>query len=396
MSFRIVMLAAASVGAAAFAGPLDPPTGTISSTGRTLTEVEPRIPISSATTPGDANSVFRITSPGSYYLTGGISISTNLAAIEIAASNVTIDLNGFRVAQPTATSSRPGIVADLPVRGIIIRNGSVREFEGGGINLTSGGDGANSRIENVQAYFNGSTAFSVGPDSVILECGISNHTGNGLAAGDGSVVSNCSITDIIGAGMIVGNNVSIDGCSMSAGSGLGISAGSFANIIDTNIFDVALSGIEVGAGSTVRGCTVRESGGVGILAGERANISHCSVILSGLDGISAGAYSVIRRNNADSNGTSTAVTSAGISVTGGGSMVLDNHSTDNEVGFRAVNGGNCFFSNHATSNSVLAWSIAEGNVALIVNTANAGAILGDAGGTEPSASNPNPRANFTY
>ncbi|MCL4222042.1 MAG: hypothetical protein KJZ65_11815 [Phycisphaerales bacterium] len=54
------------------AGPPDPPSGPVASSYKTLAEVEPRIAIKATNTPGDANSVFRITQSGSYYLAGDI------------------------------------------------------------------------------------------------------------------------------------------------------------------------------------------------------------------------------------------------------------------------------------------------------------------------------------
>lgn len=61
-------------------------------THKTLTEVEPRIAISATNTPGDADSLFKITAPSSYHPTGSI---TGRHGIEIVASGVTLDLNGF-------------------------------------------------------------------------------------------------------------------------------------------------------------------------------------------------------------------------------------------------------------------------------------------------------------
>ena len=48
-----------------FAGPLDPPAGPVASTYKTLTEVEPRIAINATNTPGDADSIYKVTQPGS-------------------------------------------------------------------------------------------------------------------------------------------------------------------------------------------------------------------------------------------------------------------------------------------------------------------------------------------
>ena len=50
-------------------GPLAPP-GAAAPTTKTLDQVEPRIAINSTNTPGDADSLYKITQPGSSYLTG--------------------------------------------------------------------------------------------------------------------------------------------------------------------------------------------------------------------------------------------------------------------------------------------------------------------------------------
>jgi hypothetical protein len=54
------------------AGPLTPPAGPVTSTYKPLSDVEPRIAINAVNTPGDSSSVFLITQPGSYYLTGNV------------------------------------------------------------------------------------------------------------------------------------------------------------------------------------------------------------------------------------------------------------------------------------------------------------------------------------
>src|SRR5882724_6913166 len=94
----IVSLAALSLIATASllsAGPLDPPVGAVTSSYKTLTEVEPRTAINATNTPGDADSVFKITQPGSYYLTGNVQGVASKHGIEIASSNVSLDLGGF-------------------------------------------------------------------------------------------------------------------------------------------------------------------------------------------------------------------------------------------------------------------------------------------------------------
>ena len=98
--------------AAVLAGPLDPPAGPVAPTHKTLTEVEPRTPIGPQTTPGDADSVYRIAQPGSYYLVGNLAGQDGKAGIEIATSGVSIDLNGFDVTG--SAGSLDGIRSGVP------------------------------------------------------------------------------------------------------------------------------------------------------------------------------------------------------------------------------------------------------------------------------------------
>ncbi len=117
------------------AGPLNPPGGAVSSTYKTLSEVEPRIAINATNTPGDADSVFKITQPGSYYLTGNVTGVNAKHGIELAASNVTIDLNGF--ALMGVAGSLDGISTTTTVLNIAIQNGMVTNWGDRGIDLGS-------------------------------------------------------------------------------------------------------------------------------------------------------------------------------------------------------------------------------------------------------------------
>ena len=88
LSRSSVLVAAGLITAAGLvvAGPLTPPAGPVASTYKTLSEVEPRIAINAANTPGNAANLFIINQPGSYYLTGNIAVPQN--ATEIGRAHV--------------------------------------------------------------------------------------------------------------------------------------------------------------------------------------------------------------------------------------------------------------------------------------------------------------------
>jgi hypothetical protein len=120
------------------AGPLDPPAGVVSPTHKTLTEVEPRTAINAANTPGDADSLFKITQPGSYYLTGNITGVAGKHGIEIVASGVTLDLNGFDLVGVAGMGAFDGVSASVPgLINITVVNGSIRSWGDEGVDLRS-------------------------------------------------------------------------------------------------------------------------------------------------------------------------------------------------------------------------------------------------------------------
>ncbi len=107
------------------AGGLNPPVGPIAPTMKTLAEVEARIAVNSTNTPGDATSAFKITQPGSYYLTGNITGVAAKYGVAITASGVTLDLNGFDMLG--VAGSLDGVSGTvIGLANIAIVNGSVR------------------------------------------------------------------------------------------------------------------------------------------------------------------------------------------------------------------------------------------------------------------------------
>jgi parallel beta-helix repeat protein len=185
----------------AFAGPLDPPSGTISSTMKTLDQVEPRIPINSDNTPGDDDSLFKITQSGSFYLTSNIRILNFLDpyhAIEIVASDVTLDFSGYSLS--ALLGALNAIHLGPGVENVTIINGTITGFTSG-----DGIDGATNstslihirdmRIENC---ING---VLLTEDSTVRDCFINDHAQWGISTGSRAQISdnrvmNCGASGI--------------------------------------------------------------------------------------------------------------------------------------------------------------------------------------------------------
>ncbi len=138
------------------AGPINPPAGPVAETNTLRLEADARLPVNAETAPGDAAAVFRITSQGSYYLTGDVSgVSAGQSGVVIEASNVTLDLNGYTLTG--VDNSGDGIRIAEGVVGVVVRNGFVREWWGDGLSV-----GANSGavlVEGMSAISNRGNGF---------------------------------------------------------------------------------------------------------------------------------------------------------------------------------------------------------------------------------------------
>ena len=171
-------------------GPLTPPPGAPAPTMKTLDQVEPRTPIDATHTPGDADSLFKITQPGSYYLTGNVTGVDAKYGIEIAASGVTLDLNGFDLVG--VAGSLDGVaVTPLNLVNINVRNGSVRSWGGDGINLLDAATSA-TNVADIVASQNVGGGIKMGFGGTITRCTCYNNTGFGIAGASGTVITECA------------------------------------------------------------------------------------------------------------------------------------------------------------------------------------------------------------
>lgn len=365
----VCVLTVLAAGSAASAGPLNPPAGPIGPTGKTLTEIEPRIALSQANTPGDNDatpSVFKITQPGSYYLTGNINVPGGLTGIEIAASEVTIDLAGYAI-----LDGANGIDTTVSCSNIRISNGSVRGASLSGINLQTA-DGA---------YISGLTVRLAGV---------------GLRLGVGTTVEDTRVTNGGTGVRLFGGVVNFRRCLLSNFSGNAVETGAIVSrvTIEDSYIGSANIGLSLTAATRVRLASSNFtlcSGGAYL--GAESEVSGCTFDNNDLVGLEIGAGSTVTDNRFEENG---GTTQAGLSLSGSGSVVRNNRLTGNGLGVRILTGtGNLVVGNVLSSNGTH-FSIVTGNkVGTIFTPSGAGQITGSSGGVA-IAGGGDPWGNIVY
>lgn len=318
----LALLTLILVAGPAFAGEVDPPTGAVGPTMKTLAQIEPRIPINAQTCPGGPTWVYGITQPGSYYLESDLVGESGKYCIRIAPDNVTIDLNGFTlIGVPGSSSAIDGGVFEAS--NVTVRNGTIRGFGDRAIRTEATASGW--RVENVRATYNGS----------------------GIILPRQSVITNCIANDNVGTGFAAIWGSTFEGCIANGGA-RGFSAGFGTTLTNCAAQYNDESGFTVYAGSSAIGCAARSNGTVGFLADDGATLTNCTASENGLDGISLGEKCAATGNTCNGNGPQ--AQGAGIRTTGQRNRVQENSLTGNYYPIRSEAANNFFIQNTASGN----------------------------------------------
>ncbi len=380
---------------AAFAGPLTPPAGPVASTYKTLTEVEPRVAINATNTPGDADSLYHISQPGSYYLTGNLTGVSGKHGIEIAASGVTLDLNGFELAGVASGVTVDGVRVDTTGRSnISVRNGTVRNWSGTGINLLASTP-LSCVVTDVRATSNGGAGISVGATSQVIACSASLNTANGIYLSFNCTATNCVVATN-GQNGIYGSVVNaISHCTAYENGADGISAGIGSKITDCVAYDNTDEGFVMGSSGTISGCTASVNGGNGIELYYGSSAINCSSQNNMFHGITGPDRCYIVGNTCVRNGFSGGPAS-GIYLSGNSSRIEGNTCIENDRGIELDGTRNFVVRNTCGGNYVSNWDIAANNICgpILNRSAPASAaILGDSAPSSLGTTDAN--ANFT-
>lgn len=338
-------LASLTVTAIVLAGPLNPPPGPISPTFKTLADVEPRTPISPATTPGDNSSVYVISQPGSYYLTGNVTAPADKIAISVTAPDVTIDLNGFTVSGGSTGIQGPAATVSAP---ITILNGTVRDAAGHGIDLLQAGM---ARVEKVQVLFCGSYGIATARSSGVIDCAVEGCGGSGIACGEAAIVQRCRAIQNGAMGIMVQGRGRVIDCVASSNAHSGVRAqGVGCLVTGTTSSYNDQSGFLLGAFTTIEDCTAYGNQSLGIGADAHSTVRQCRALSNRYQGIVVTDYCTVVGNAARGNGSGNPANIAGIWLNGIGSRAESNESAGNDYGIFISGTDNLVVRNSCSAN----------------------------------------------
>lgn len=193
----IALFAALAVASGASAqGVLTPP-GAPAATMKTLTQIEPRADANRLPSSFSPPIAIVISQPGSYYLSAPV--GSNGMGIQINASHVTLDLNGFTL--DGFSSGGTGIQVAESVTDVRITNGKLRGWTFAGIWAL---DGLQVSVDRVEVQESGGYGIVVGSGGRVRDCSAAYVANAGIYAGPGSIVENCTVlgaataTDVTG------------------------------------------------------------------------------------------------------------------------------------------------------------------------------------------------------
>lgn len=374
----LILAAGLAAGASliALAGPLDPPAGPVSSTYKTLSEIEPRIAINATNTPGDADSVYRITAPGSYYLTGNISGANGKHAIEIDSDNVTLDLNGFTL--QGVAGSLDGINLSGFFRATF-KNGVIQGFGRSGI---EGSGGAASLIAGIKVTACGQYGIAINSGSVVRDCIVSACTNVGIITSNGVIVENCVagsngthgiqagtdsiVRNCIASGNVAGgittasvDNLTVIDCIADGNGGTGIACNDRSSVAGSVSRNNGQAGISCGIGSLLRGCSATDNTGDGFVTLATCSITACTASGNGERGFettsSTIAHCTARENGSDgfyiASGSVITACTAAANLGDGISTSTGNTITQNTCSFNGIHGIDAAGDNRIVENS---------------------------------------------
>ncbi|MGB7747516.1 MAG: hypothetical protein WBN75_09540 [Verrucomicrobiia bacterium] len=262
----------------------------------TPTQIEMPTPISYAP--------FTIKAPGSYYLTGNLTVHSG-NAITIATNGVTLDLNGFTISSTAPSAAGTAILLNNGLHNITILNGFIQSGvtdNGSGVYQGSGFASGISWLVNAPV--------NVLTNVVVTKVSVMGVLDNGifLGIGNGTIVEACTVTTAGGYGIVasivkdsVANDCGSDG--IYGDQAVDCRGTSFDNDgIETTDSAQNCVGVSTGAmgiyTSTAQNCRGFSSSGTGLTADTALNCEGDSGSNCGL-----AAYQALNCDGGSESGT---------------------------------------------------------------------------------------------
>jgi hypothetical protein len=333
MRAHIPLLVAAGLATSfSLAGPLTPPAGPVAPSLKTLPEVEPRTVINATNTPGDANTQYKISQPGSYYLTGNIDGVPGKAAIAINCSQATIDLNGFKI-----TGGGDGIQIYYNCI-FTIKNGLITGCSGAGINCYN--QYARGTIEDVTATYCAGDGFFLGIGETLRRC-VSRHNGqSGFIGSIHMVYEDCTASDNTTNGFYISSSSRAIGCMAERNGSNGFQSGASTKLRGCRATNNFTNGFQVSE-ATLEDCVAVYNAHTGFDIGSSSTLTNCTSQHNSQQGLHG-----MSRNTV----TSSVFTNHGAGFSGLWLEAANNFVEDSEF---SSNGFGVFFDATATQNIVV-------------------------------------------
>ncbi len=311
--------------AALFAqGDLPPPAGAPVASMRTLTQIEPRTPIPASPTPSIAGPHFTINTPGSYYLTGNVTVTSGNGINISSVSGVTLDLNGFTISSTHGSGSGTAIYL-TSVSNVTIHNGHIISASTSGTpkGFFNGIDWTGNKPTNTEVHHlsvSGIGNIGINGPSVVRDCNLDNIGFTGINA---TTVSDCMLSEMAASGIQASLVTKCKVTLATSSSGTGINAGTVTDCIADSRTSIGIDGINV---SNSKGSSIS---GIGIDGNTVSNCYGSSSTGSGITGT----------NVTNSVGVTGSAGTAGISATGTVSFSRGDRAGGNAI--TAVNAIGC-------------------------------------------------------
>ena len=237
-----------------------------------------------------------ISRSGSYQLIGNLAVPTAAPAIQIEASNVTLDLNGFTVQGNDATSLNGIIATNTDLRNITIENGVVHGFAINGVNLAGSGH-------------------------VVLDVRAEGNGVNGVHVSVGSLVERCTATGNGAAGIAADTACAIQNNVCTGNGTYGINAGQLCTVLHNTCNQNGQNGIRTDQGSTVsqNNCSGNSNPGIQCIGSNNSIVGN-TCVLNNTAGIDLGSANGNYAAENKLSGNSTPIINAGGDTLGTGDL----------------------------------------------------------------------------